>query len=261
MNLSSQSPVYALLDHLCGVFFLTGCNFTCGFCHNATLMGAKQVGLTWERIDEICARLKADWVDAICITGGEPTLSPDLIKLIKFLRERGFKIKLDSNGARPDVLKECLPLIDYIAMDIKAGLSGYPEIAGFLDTDKIAESVKLIMSSNIEHEFRTTVIHPFHTDAQMLEAAELIQGAQRYVLQALTPSPAKNSAPKNAPPPTASVTSKNSWPPTPKKSSSAARNSEVWHQSSEIRIFNRRSAFYIQPQLLSKQLLRLDIKR
>jgi len=172
---------------LCGVFFLSGCNFSCGFCHNATLMGAKQVGLTWERLDEICARFKADWVDAICITGGEPTLAPDLIKLIEFLRERGFKVKLDSNGARPDVLKECLPLIDYIAMDIKAGLSGYPELAGFLDTDKIAESVKLIMSSSVPHEFRTTVIDPFHTDAQMLEAAELIQGAQRYVLQAFVP--------------------------------------------------------------------------
>jgi pyruvate formate lyase activating enzyme len=190
------SPVYALLEkpsmidfpgHLCGVFFLSGCNFTCGFCHNATLMGAKQAGLTWTRLDEICARFKADWVDAICITGGEPTLSPDLIKLIKFLRERGFKIKLDSNGAQPEVLKECLPLIDYIAMDIKAGLSGYPEIAGFTRTEIIEESIKLIMSSTIDHEFRTTVIDPFHTDEQMLEAGKLIQGAQRYILQAFVP--------------------------------------------------------------------------
>jgi len=190
------SPVYALLEkpsmidfpgHLCGVFFLSGCNFTCGFCHNATLMGAKQAGLTWKRLDEICTRFKADWVDAICITGGEPTLSPDLVELIKFLRERGFKIKLDSNGAKPEVLKECLPLVDYIAMDIKAGLSGYPEIAGFTRTEKIEESIKLIMSSDVDHEFRTTVIEPFHSDEQMLAAGELIQGAQRYVMQAFVP--------------------------------------------------------------------------
>jgi len=195
----TASPVYALLEkpsmidfpgHLCGVFFLSGCNFTCGFCHNATLMGIKQAGLTWTRLDEICKRFKADWVDAICITGGEPTLSPDLLQLIHFLRDRGFKVKLDSNGARPDVLKECLPLIDYIAMDIKAGLSGYPEIAGFTDTAKIAESIKLIMSSDVDHEFRTTVIDPFHTDEQMLEAGKLIQGAQRYVLQAFVPQDA-----------------------------------------------------------------------
>jgi len=172
---------------LCGVFFLSGCNFTCGFCHNASLMGTKQAGLTWKRLDEICARFKTNWVDAVCITGGEPTLSPDLIELIEFFRERGFKIKLDSNGARPDVLKECLPLIDYIAMDIKAGLSGYPEIAGFTRTEKIVESIKLIMSSSVAHEFRTTVIEPFHTDEQMLEAGQLIQGAQRYVMQAFVP--------------------------------------------------------------------------
>ncbi len=173
--------------HMCGVFFTSGCNFTCGFCHNATLMGKKQKTLTWERLDEICRKFKNEWVDAVSITGGEPTLEPGLIDLLHFFRERGFKIKLDSNGARPDVLKECLSLIDYIAMDIKAGLSGYPEIAGFLDTAKIAESVKLIMSSRVEHEFRTTVIHPFHTDEQMLEAGELIRGAQRYVIQAFVP--------------------------------------------------------------------------
>jgi pyruvate formate lyase activating enzyme len=150
-------------------------------------MGAKQVGLTWERLDEVCQQFKKDWVDAVCITGGEPTLSADLVKLIHFFRERGFKIKLDSNGGRPDVLKQCLPLIDYIAMDIKSGLSGYPEIAGFPDIGKIEESVKLIMSSGVNHEFRTTVIDPFHTDDQMLEAGELIRGARRYVLQAFVP--------------------------------------------------------------------------
>lgn len=189
---------------LCGVFFLSGCNFTCGFCHNATLMGAKQAGLTWERLDEVCRQFKNDWVDAVCITGGEPTLSPNLVELIEFFRERGFKIKLDSNGGRPDVLKKCLPLIDYIAMDIKAGLSGYPEIAGFPDIGKIEESVKLIMSSGVDHEFRTTVIDPFHTDDQMLEAGELIRGARRYVLQAFVPQdtlPSKEFREKKRTPP------------------------------------------------------------
>jgi pyruvate formate lyase activating enzyme len=164
----SDSPVYALLEkpsmidfpgHLCGVFFLSGCNFTCGFCHNATLMGAKQAGLTWTRLDEICARFKADWVDAICITGGEPTLSPDLIKLIKFLRERGFKIKLDSNGAQPDVLEKCLPLIDYIAMDIKAPLDQYQSVVRRpVDADALQTSMDLIKNSGVPHEFRTPAL-------------------------------------------------------------------------------------------------------
>lgn len=150
-------------------------------------MGKKQKGLPWSRLDGICRKFKKEWTDAVCITGGEPTLTPDLVALIEFFRSYGFKIKLDSNGARPEVLKECLPLIDYIAMDIKAGLSGYPELVGFTCTEKIAESVKLIMSSGVDHEFRTTVIEPFHTDEQMLEAGELIKGARRYCLQAFIP--------------------------------------------------------------------------
>ncbi|MCU0857303.1 MAG: anaerobic ribonucleoside-triphosphate reductase activating protein [Pontiellaceae bacterium] len=191
-----ESPVYAFLERpsmidypgcLCGVFFTSGCNFSCGFCHNAALMGRKQCGLPWSRLDEICRKFKKEWVDAVCITGGEPTLAPDLIKLITFFRNFSFKIKLDSNGSRPDVLRECLPLVDYVAMDIKAGLSGYPELTGFTRTETIAESVKLILSSGTDHEFRTTVIEPFHTDAQMIEAGELIRGARRYCLQAFVP--------------------------------------------------------------------------
>ena len=194
--LQGESPVYAFLEkpsmidypgYLCGVFFTSGCNFSCGFCHNAPLMGKKQIGLTWNRLDEICRKFKKEWVDAVCITGGEPTLTADLIQLIEFFRGYGFKIKLDSNGALPEVLKECLPLVDYIAMDIKAGLSGYPELVGFTRTEKIAESVKLIMSSGIEHEFRTTIIGPFHTDEQMHEIGGLIQGAQRYCIQPFIP--------------------------------------------------------------------------
>lgn len=191
-----ESSVYAFLEkpsmidypgYLCGVFFVSGCNFACGFCHNAPLMGKKQKGLTWGRLDEICRKFKAEWVDAVCITGGEPTLAADLIGLIKFFRSYGFKIKLDSNGALPEVLKECLPLVDYIAMDIKAGLSGYPELVGFTQTEKIAESVKLIMSSGVDHEFRTTVIEPFHTDDQVQEISELIKGARRYCIQPFIP--------------------------------------------------------------------------
>jgi pyruvate formate lyase activating enzyme len=173
--------------HMCGVFFTSGCNFSCGFCHNAALMGARQVGITWKRLDEVCRKFKTEWVDGVCISGGEPTLAPDLIELIHFFREYGFQIKLDSNGARPEVLEQCLPLVDYVAMDIKAGPSGYSEIAGFPNIEKIEESVKLIMGSSVNHEFRTTVIDPFHTDEQMLEISRLIQGARRYVLQAFIP--------------------------------------------------------------------------
>ncbi len=191
-----ESPVYAFLEkpslidypgHLCGVFFTSGCNFTCGFCHNAVLMGKKQKSLPWERLEEICRKFKDEWVDAVCITGGEPTLQPELLELIAFFRTRGFKIKLDSNGSNPDVLRKCLPRVDLVAMDIKSGLSGYPDLAGFNRPDIIKESVQLIMNSGVDYEFRTTVITPFHTDEQMREAGKIIQGAKNFCLQAFVP--------------------------------------------------------------------------
>lgn len=196
MTTDTSSPIYAFLEkpsmidfpgHLCGVFFTSGCNFTCGFCHNAVLMGKPQKTLSWERLHEVCQRFKDEWTDAVCITGGEPTLQPELIQLIRFFRERGFKIKLDSNGSRPEVLKDCLPLIDLVAMDIKSGPSGYEELTGFSDLEKIRESIELIMNSGVDYEFRTTVLTPVHSDEQMLEIGELIQGAKRYTLQAFVP--------------------------------------------------------------------------
>lgn len=190
------SPVYAVLEnpsmidfpgHLCGVFFVSGCNFGCGFCHNATLMGGRRPGLSWERLERLCNGFREQWTDAACITGGEPTLADDLPALIDFLRRFGFLIKLDSNGSCPDMLRKVLPRIDYIAMDIKAGLSGYPALTGFSETDRIRESVRLIMGSGIAYEFRTTLIPSFHTDEQLLEMAELVRGAECFCLQPFIP--------------------------------------------------------------------------
>jgi pyruvate formate lyase activating enzyme len=126
-------------------------------------------------------------VDAAVITGGEPTLRADLPDLIQFFRKSGWAVKLDTNGSRPGVLRECLPLLDYVAMDIKAGLGGYPELCGFEDVARIRESVEAIKGGAKDYEFRTTVIASFHTDEQMREIGELIRGARRYVLQPFLP--------------------------------------------------------------------------
>jgi pyruvate formate lyase activating enzyme len=83
------------------VFFTSGCNFRCGFCHNATLMGRQKAALTWEQLTEAATRFKNNWVNGIVITGGEPTCSDDLVDLIRFFKERfGFAVKLDTNGSR-----------------------------------------------------------------------------------------------------------------------------------------------------------------
>jgi len=190
------SSVYAYLEkpsmvdypgHFAAVFFVSGCNFTCGFCHNADLMGKKQAGLSYEKLEAACQKFKANWVNAVVVTGGEPTLAPDLPDLLRFFKSFGFAVKLDTNGSNPQMLEKCLPLADYVAMDIKAGFSLYRDFVGFSKTDAIQESINLIRKQAKDYEFRTTIIESIHTDEQVDEMAELVSGSKRYVLQAFIP--------------------------------------------------------------------------
>ena len=174
--------------HFAAVFFISGCGFSCGFCHNAALIGKKQAGLSWEQLETLCTRFKKDWVNGVVITGGEPTGADDLPELIRFFKDRfGFAVKLDTNGSSPERLAECLPLVDYVAMDVKCGWSAYPEIAGFSGTEKTQQSVDLIRAEAPDYEFRTTVIETIHTDEQMDEIKEIIGGSKRYALQSFIP--------------------------------------------------------------------------
>ena len=174
-------------ERLAAVAFTSGCNFSCGFCHNASLLADAHCGYTWDELGERCLQYRRDWVDGVVVSGGEPTLSAELPELLEFLRGFGFAIKLDSNGSCPDMLARCLPLVDYVAMDVKCALSSYPALTGFEDPERIAESVALLKAQARDYEFRTTVLGSFHTDDEMREIAALIQGARRYVLQAFVP--------------------------------------------------------------------------
>ena len=174
--------------HFAAVFFTSGCNFGCGFCHNAALMGKKQTGLSWAQLESACSGFRKDWVNGVVITGGEPTCSEDLKALIHFFKDHfGFAVKLDTNGSNPERLAECIPLVDYVAMDVKCGLSSYPEIVRFPDADKIRQSIDLIRNRAKDYEFRTTVIESIHTDEQMDEVRTAIEGSRRYALQAFIP--------------------------------------------------------------------------
>ena len=174
--------------HFAAVFFTSGCGFTCGFCHNAALMGKRQEGLSRETLAEAAAQFKRNWINSVVITGGEPTCSPDLLELIHFFRDRfGFSVKLDTNGSNPLRLAECLPFIDYVAMDVKCGLAAYPEVVGFSEAGKIQQSIALIRAEAKDYEFRTTIIETLHTDEEMDQVRQLIEGSKRYVLQAFIP--------------------------------------------------------------------------
>ncbi|MFH0875734.1 MAG: anaerobic ribonucleoside-triphosphate reductase activating protein [archaeon] len=167
--------------------FLSRCNFSCPFCHNPELVsGYEKIKSMPE--DEVISFLisRKQWYDGVCITGGEPTLHKDLPKFISRLKKEGFKVKLDTNGTNPKMIAVLLEqnLVDYIAMDIKSPFEKYDFITRVkTDIAAIKESIKLIMESNIDYEFRTTIIPKFHKKEDIIAIAKAISGAKRYVLQ------------------------------------------------------------------------------
>lgn len=174
-------------DNLTATLFMAGCPFRCPFCHNGDLVlhPEKTEPIPFE---EVLAYLKKRQgvLDAVCITGGEPTLMPDLEDKIRAIRDLGYKIKLDSNGFQPHVLENLIGkgLLDYVAMDIKNCPEKYDLTIGtHVDLDLIERSIRLLMNSGIGYEFRTTTIEEFHSEEDIEKLARWIQGASRYFLQ------------------------------------------------------------------------------
>lgn len=191
-----KTPVYGYLSNpsmidfpgrLAVIFFTSGCNFRCGFCHNAALLGSAKPGLTWQQLADACKKYREQWVDGIVISGGEPTLHRELPEIIRFFSHKGFKVKLDTNGSNPAMLRECLPMLDYVAMDIKTAPEQYPALTEFKAVEKVIESAEELISSNADYEFRTTIIEPVHNAAIMHEIGRILTGAKRYVIQPFVP--------------------------------------------------------------------------
>ena len=166
--------------------FLTGCNLRCPYCHNPDLVLTKDNGkyISEKEFFEFLLSRKGK-LDGVCITGGEPTLYPNLTNLIRRIREMGFLVKLDSNGTVPEILKPLLreKLLDYVAIDIKNAPARYVETCGADVIEQVKKSAALLKSSNIDYEFRTTVCHPFHSPDGMQEIGRWLRGAKRYFIQ------------------------------------------------------------------------------
>ncbi len=173
--------------HLAATVFTVGCNFRCPFCHNPELVSnINRISNGLEKEFFEFLKKRKGKIEGVCITGGEPTLQPDLLEFMKKIRTLGFLVKLDTNGARPDVLKKIIDqkLVDYIAMDIKNQPKKYNATTGTKsDIDRIKLSVNLITQSKIPYEFRTTVVPGIHSEKDFLEIAKWIGGAQNYYLQ------------------------------------------------------------------------------
>lgn len=166
--------------------FLSGCNFRCPFCYSPELVLPEKIKKhpsIKERDFFDFLSEKKGLLDGCVICGGEPTIyGEELIDFCKKIKEMGFSIKLDTNGSNPDVLTKAIPLIDYIAMDIKSPLDQrYKEFSVIDCLDKIKESIEIIKKSGIDYEFRTTITN--HSVDDILEIAEYLSPAKRYYLQ------------------------------------------------------------------------------
>ena len=180
---------FSLLDYedkVSCVLFCKPCNFRCPFCHNGTTVLEADTFIPFEDILDYLKSRKG-LIDAVVVSGGEPTLMPDLKEKIVKLKELGFLVKLDTNGTNPDVVKDLYEskLIDYVAMDIKNSFEKYPLTGGVnnINLNKVKETVDYLMNSGIDYEFRTTLIDEFHKEEDIEKMGELIKGANKMFLQ------------------------------------------------------------------------------
>jgi pyruvate formate lyase activating enzyme len=170
------------------VLFLSGCNFSCPYCHNPDLARGRPTGAFCPSPEEFHDFLdsRRSFLEGVVISGGEPTLQADLPEICADIKKRGYSVKLDTNGSRPQMVRRLIEegLVDYVAMDIKTDLSHYPPIFHARDQERrIRESIAIVMRSAPAYEFRTTCVKPIITAAIIDGIGREVKGAKRYVLQ------------------------------------------------------------------------------
>ncbi|GMQ57153.1 anaerobic ribonucleoside-triphosphate reductase activating protein [Vallitalea sediminicola] len=179
-----------LLDypgHIASTIFTGGCNFNCPYCHNGDLVTShKNLDNITEQsiLDHI--KKRCGIINNICISGGEPTLQPDLISFLQKIKKHPIKIKLDTNGSNPSIIKSAYEndLIDYIAMDIKNSKAKYAlTVDRKINITDIEESIEYIKTCGIDYEFRTTVLKEFHTIDDIISIGEWLNGSKRFFIQ------------------------------------------------------------------------------
>jgi len=174
------------------VLFLANCNFHCPYCHNPDLARGDVPPANRISVDAVLKFLedRRGLLEGVVLSGGEPALEKNLLPICNSIKELGYPVKIDTNGSRPDVLARLFEnnCVDYVAMDIKTPLAGYyPDIASIQIQDQLQASIRLIMSSGRNYEFRTTCALPFAGSKAIGEIAATIRGARRYVLQPFNP--------------------------------------------------------------------------
>lgn len=180
-------------DKIAALIFTQGCNFACGYCHNPEMIPKSRVlpyspDLEPDAILEFLSR-RVGLLDAVVISGGEPTIHEDLGEFMQKIKDVGFLIKLDTNGSNPEVVQDLLDkkLLDYIAMDIKQSYSKYKELAKNDIADNIKKSIEIVRNSGIPYEFRSTILPRYHSSQDIEDMGEMIKGSDKWFLQNFRP--------------------------------------------------------------------------
>jgi pyruvate formate lyase activating enzyme len=173
-------------DEVASVLFTPGCNLRCPFCHNWRIVVDPKPPFLNEEDALSVLESRKRYVDAVVVSGGEPTLHKELPRFLKRLKERGFKVKLDTNGFYPRVLEECLPYVDYVALDVKTSLEKYGHL-GEGNTADFLKTVELLKTGKVPYEFRTTVVPGFVDAEDVKKIGEIVKGAQSVSLQQFVP--------------------------------------------------------------------------
>lgn len=185
----------SLIDYpgkISAVLFTQGCNFRCGFCHNPDLVPLEAEGLRQYSEDEVLEFLdkRKEKLEGVVITGGEPLIHREIEKFIKKIKDMGYAVKFDTNGTNPEFLKKLIKkgFVDFVAMDIKNAPEKYSETTGTkVNVKTVEKSIKIIMSSGLPYEFRTTVLPHFHEISDFEEVGDMIKGAKSYAIQGFVP--------------------------------------------------------------------------
>ena len=179
----------SLIDYpnkIASVLFTPGCNLRCPFCHNWRIAVDPKPPFLQEAVALRILESRKKYVDAVVVTGGEPTMHKELPQFLAKLKKRGFQVKLDTNGFYPEVLEECLAYVDYVALDVKTSPEKY-KLLGAKNTSEFMHTVELLKMGKVAYEFRTTVVPEIVTAEDMTRICELVKGAKTHAFQQFVP--------------------------------------------------------------------------
>ena len=179
----------SLIDYpnkVASVLYTPGCNLRCPFCHNWRIVVDPKPPFLHEAAALKILESRKKYVDAVVVTGGEPTMHKELPKFLAKLKKRGFMVKLDTNGFYPEVLEECLPYVDYVALDVKTSLEKYKQL-GTKDTAGLMRTVEILKTGKVPYEFRTTAVPEFVTAEDVKRIGEMVKGAKTHAFQQFVP--------------------------------------------------------------------------